>query len=67
MVDAVSAGSAAQARNVQSQIATQVLKQKLDSESSVLQLLEPVEPAQSSSSSSANLGPGVGGNVDKSA
>jgi len=47
------------AQQTQSQIGTAVLKQQLNSQAQVLQLLQP--PSQ------ANLGPGVGGNVDISA
>lgn len=52
----VSSMMAMQAANTQQQIATSVLKQNIDSQKSVLQLLEPV-PA-------ANNAPGVGGNLD---
>ena len=51
---------AMQAGNLQQQIATSVLKQNIDQQRSVLQLLQP-------SPSVANLAPGVGGNVDISA
>ena len=51
---------AAQAGNLQQQIATSVLKQNIDSERSVLQLLQPAPSA-------ANLAPGIGGNLDISA
>lgn len=49
-----------QAGNIQQQIATGVLKQNIDQERSVLQLLQP-------SPNTANLTPGVGGNLDISA
>ncbi|MBI3700928.1 MAG: YjfB family protein [Afipia sp.] len=49
-----------QAGNIQQQIATSVLKQNIDQQRSVLQLLQP-------SASAANLAPGVGGNLDISA
>ena len=51
---------AAQAGSLQQQIATSVLKQNIDQERSVLQLLQPASTA-------ANLLPGVGGNLDVSA
>lgn len=47
---------AMQAGNLQQQIATSVLKQNIDQQRSVLQLLQPTP--------SANLAPGVGGNLD---
>lgn len=47
------------AQQTQSQIGTAVLKQQLNSQAQVLQLLQP--------SPQANLAPGVGGNVDVSA
>ena len=50
----------AQAGSLQQQIATSVLKQNIDQERSVLQLLQPAP-------STANLAPGVGGNLDISA
>ena len=50
-----------QAGALQQQISTSVLKQNIDSEKSVLQLLQPAAP------SSANLSPGIGGNLDISA
>jgi hypothetical protein len=49
----VSSMMAMQAANTQQQIATSVMKQNIDSEKSVLQLLQPA----------ANP-PGVGGNLD---
>ena len=55
----------AQAGNTQSQIATTVLKSSLDEEkSAVLTLLGASEP---STPSLANVGPGVGGNVNVTA
>ena len=48
---------AMQAGNLQQQIATSVLKQNIDQQRSVLQLLQPTPNA-------ANLAPGVGGNLD---
>ena len=48
---------AMQAGNLQQQIATSVLKQNIDQQRSVLQLLQPAPSA-------ANLAPGVGGNLD---
>jgi Putative motility protein len=57
----VGAALAAQAGNVQSQIATTILKSNFDAEkSAVLTLLG----AGQNPSSSANLAPGVGGNLD---
>lgn len=52
----VSSMMAMQAANTQQQIATSILKQNIDSQKSVLQLLQPA-PA-------ANNAPGVGGNLD---
>ena len=52
----------AQAGALQQQIATAVTKQSLDSDRLVLQLLAPAPQ-----SSSANLGAGIGGNLDISA
>jgi hypothetical protein len=51
---------ASQAGALQQQIATSVLKQNINAERSVLQLLEPTPQA----SPTANLAPGVGGNLD---
>ena len=48
---------AMQAGNLQQQIATSVLKQNIDQQRSVLQRLQPT-------SNTANLAPGVGGNLD---
>ena len=48
---------AMQAGNLQQQIATSVLKQNIDQQRSVLQLLQLAPSA-------ANLAPGVGGNLD---
>ena len=55
----VSSMMAMQAANTQQQIATSVLKQNIDSQASVLQLLDPAQNA-----SAANNAPGVGGNLD---
>jgi hypothetical protein len=57
----ISAAVMAKAGTLQQQVATSVLKQNIDSEKSVLQLLQPAAP------STANLAPGVGGNLDISA
>lgn len=57
----ISAAVMARAGALQQQVATSVLKQNIDSEKSVLQLLQPAAP------STANLAPGVGGNLDISA
>lgn len=54
MMSIVSSMMAMQAANTQQQIATSVMKQSIDSEKSVLQLLQPA----------ANNAPGVGGNLD---
>lgn len=56
MMSIVSSMMAMQAASTQQQIATSVLKQNIDSEKSVLQLLQP-GPA-------TNNAPGVGGNLD---
>ncbi len=48
---------AMQAGNLQQQIATSVLKQNIDQQRSVLQLLQPAPSA-------ANLASGVGGNLN---
>ena len=53
----------ARAGALQQAMATRVMKQNIDAEKSVLQLLEPAVQAPSS----ANLAPGVGGNLDISA
>ncbi len=65
-MDTSSLASAAvmmQAGALQQNIATAVMKQNIDAEKSVLQLLQPAAQG----SSSANLQPGVGGNLDISA
>ena len=54
LMSVVSSMMAMQAANTQQQIATSVLKQNIDSQKSVLQLLAPA----------ANNPPGVGGNLD---
>jgi hypothetical protein len=59
----ISAVVTAQAGALQQNIATSVMKQNIDAEKSVLQLLEPAAQGPSS----ANLAPGVGGNLDISA
>ena len=56
MMSIVSSMMAMQAASTQQQIATSVLKQNIDSQKSVLQLLQPA-PA-------ANNAPGVGDNLD---
>jgi hypothetical protein len=58
----ISAAVSAQAGALQQNIATSVMKMNLDAEKSVLKLLEPAAQP-----SSANLAPGVGGNLDISA
>lgn len=55
----VSSMMAMQAANTQQQIATSILKQNINSERSVLQLLDPAQNAPT-----ANNPPGVGGNLD---
>lgn len=47
-----------QAQALQSQIGTAVLKQKLNAQNDVLQLLQPAQTSQ------ANLGAGVGSTLD---
>jgi hypothetical protein len=59
MMSIVSSMMAMQAANTQQQIATAVLKQNIDSQASVLQLLDPGQSAPA-----ANNAPGVGGNLD---
>lgn len=54
LMSVVSSMMAMQMANTQQQIATSVLKQNIDSQKSVLQLLQPA----------ANNAPGVGGNLD---
>jgi hypothetical protein len=56
----ISAAVMAQAGALQQNIATSVMKQNIDAEKSVLQLLQPAAQGPSS----ANLAPGVGGNLD---
>jgi hypothetical protein len=59
LMSIVSSMMAMQAANTQQQIATSVLKQNIDSQASVLQLLDPAQNAPA-----ANNAPGVGGNLD---
>ena len=59
MMSIVSSMMAMQAANTQQQIATAVLKQNIDSQASVLQLLDPAQNAPA-----ANNAPGVGGSLD---
>jgi hypothetical protein len=59
LMSIVSSMMAMQAANTQQQIATSVLKQNINSEQSVLQLLDPAQNAPA-----ANNTPGVGGNLD---
>jgi hypothetical protein len=63
MMSMVSSILAAQAGNVQMQVATSLLKSSADAEKFAVQTLlgGPSAP------SSANLGPGIGGNLDISA
>ena len=58
----VMAAMAMQAGSTQQKIGTAVLKQSLDSQASVLQLLQPAQNAPA-----ANNAPGIGGNLDLSA
>jgi hypothetical protein len=65
MLSMVSGMLAAQAGNVQMQVAATIIKSNADAEkSAVLTLLGE---AQQSTSSPANLGPGIGGNLDVTA
>jgi hypothetical protein len=65
MMSMVSGILAAQAGNVQTQVAATILKSNADAEkSAVLTLLGA---AQQSASSLANVGPGIGGNVNVTA
>jgi putative motility protein YjfB-like len=57
--DLIMAAVMAQAGATQQKIATSVMKQNIDAEKSVLQLLQPTAQP-----SNANLAPGVGGNLD---
>ena len=50
---------AMQMANTQQQIATSALKQSINSQASVLQLLDPAQNAPA-----ANHAPGIGGNLD---
>lgn len=59
MMSIVSSMMAMQAANTQQQIATAVLKPNIDSEASVLQLLDPAQNAPA-----ANNASGIGGNLD---
>jgi hypothetical protein len=62
MMSIVSSMMVMQAASTQQQIATSVLKQNIDSQASVLQLLDPAQNAPA-----ANNAPGVGGHLDISA
>ena len=59
MMSMVTAMMAMKAGNTQQQIGTAVLKQNLDSQSSILQLLQP-----SQNTPAANNAPGIGGALD---
>ena len=61
MMSMVSSILAAQAGNVQQQIATSIMKSNADAEKFAVQTLLGGQTSQ------ANLGPGVGGNLDISA
>ena len=65
MLSMVSGLLAAQAGNVQMQVATAIMKSNADAEKSAVLTLLGV--AQQSTSSPANLGPGIGGNLDVTA
>jgi hypothetical protein len=65
MLSMVSGLLAAQAGNVQMQVATAIMKSNADAEKSAVLALLGV--AQQSTSSSANLAAGIGGNLDISA
>jgi hypothetical protein len=60
MMSMVSSILSAQAGNVQTQIATSILKSNADSEKSAVQTLLGGQTAPST----ANLGPGIGGNLN---
>jgi hypothetical protein len=57
----VSSMLAMQAANTQTQISTSIMKSNADAEKSMVQTLLGAGPSQ------ANLGPGIGGNLDISA
>ncbi len=57
----VAAFMMAQAGNTQTQVATSVLKSNMDAEKSAVQTLLGMPP------STANLGPGIGGNLNVAA
>ncbi len=59
----ISSVLAAQAGNMQVQVATSLLRSNIDAEKSAMQALL----GASTGSSQANLGPGIGGNLDISA
>jgi hypothetical protein len=61
----VSAMLAAQAGNTQTQVATAIMKSNADAEKSVVQTL--LGAAQQNISSLANVGAGIGGNINISA
>ncbi len=63
MMSMISSILAAQAGNAQMQIATSILKSNADAEKSAVQTLLGVPAA----SSQANLGPGIGAQLDVSA
>ena len=65
MTSMVSGILAAQAGNVQMQVATTLMKSSADAEKSAVQTL--LGAAQQSMSSLANVGAGIGGNLDVTA
>ena len=65
MMSMVSGILAAQAGNVQTQVAASIMKSNADAEKSAVLML--LGAAQNSMSSLANVGPGIGGNLDVTA
>jgi hypothetical protein len=65
LMSIVSAMLAAQAGNTQTQVATAIMKSNADAEKSVVQTL--LGAAQQNISSLANVGAGIGGNINISA
>jgi hypothetical protein len=59
LMSIVTSMMAMQMANTQQQIATSALKQSINSQASVLQLLDPAQNAPA-----ANNAPGIGGNLD---
>jgi hypothetical protein len=65
MMSMVSGILAAQAGNVQTQVAASIMKSNADAEKSAVLML--LGAAQNSMSSLANVGPGIGGNLNVTA